>query len=101
MRINQEQIIEEVSNETCISNRVVKEVLRGLGKVISKKLTESPYKKMVIDLWEGFKIKRYYQEEKDYSKGVVKDVKCSERVVIKPTVTRTFKEKLNKQIFEN
>ena len=99
MRISQDNLIEDVINETCLSPKVVKDVLLGLEKVIVRYLTKKPLEKMTIDLWTGFKINRYYQGEKDYSKGAVKNIKCAERVVIKPTVSRKIREKINKKIF--
>ena len=99
MRISQNNLIEDIANETCLSPKVVKDVIQGLEKIVVRYLTKNPLEEMVINLWTGFRINRYYQEEKDFSKGAVKNVKCAERVVIKPTVSRKIKEKINKKIF--
>lgn len=99
MYINQKQIIQEISKETCLQNKIVQEVLKGIETVIAKKIAENPRDKMTLELWEGFKIQRYYKQERDYSQGAVKNVKCKERVIIKPMITRWFKKKINKKIF--
>ncbi len=98
MRYTQNEIITRISEKTHYTPNTIKDVLVGCQEVLIELLKFKPKEDMLIELWDGFRIKRYYEAESKFV-GALQNLECTEKIKIKPVVTQYFKQKINKELF--
>lgn len=102
MFLTQEDIIKEIAVKENISINTVKQVIKSLGDVTFKKLSEPPPdESILIKLFSGLSIARNYCPERTYSKGMFKNRQACEKIKIKANISRYYTNCVNNTVFSS
>ena len=95
LRITQKELVTKISDKTHYHPDSIQDILKSCGEVIQELLITDPTENMTIDLWEGFKVKRVYEDERKLS-GKLQNLECVKKLKIKAHITRFCRDKINK-----
>lgn len=99
LHISQEQLITRLSERTHYTPETIKAILKNCSVVLQDILTVDPTEDMVVDIWEGLKVKRVFEDEKIFSRGKFQNLECGKKIKIKAYITKPYKDKINKATF--
>lgn len=102
MIITQDDLIKEISTKEGIDVATVRRVFKSAENSIFAYLSSTaPIENILIRVFRGVNINRKYIPQKNYSKGMFKDIISPEHCRVSGTITKYYKSKINSDLFEN
>lgn len=101
MIITQDDLIKEISIKEDIDVATVRKVFKSAENSIFAYLSSTtPIENILIRVFRGVNINRKYIPQKNYSKGMFKDIVSPEHCNVSGTITKYYKNKINSDLFE-
>lgn len=100
LNINQDTLIRQIADRENVNVAVVRKLFKSAEDIISDCLSSTaPSEEITIKLFNGISIKRKYIKEGKYSKGMFKNINCSEHVKVKVHLSKYYNEQINQNLF--
>lgn len=96
MIITQDELIREIADKEDIDVTTVRDIFKSAENSIFAYLSSTtPSENIVIKLLNGLSLESEYIPEHKVNKGMFKNHNCSERIKVKPILTKYYKNKIN------
>lgn len=94
MTIVQDDIIRKIAKEEDMDIATVRKIIKGMEKCIFDYLSSTtPTENTVVKLLDGLSLECNYVPERNIH--TFDNIKCKERIWVKPKITRYYNRKLN------
>lgn len=94
MIINQENLIKQIAEREDINMATVRNIFESAEKIIFDHLSSTtPTENTIVKIFDGLSLECNYIPEKTIH--TYADIKCKERIWVKPKITRYYNRKLN------
>lgn len=100
MIITQDFLIKQIAAQENIDIKTIQNIFKSTENIIFKYLSFTvPSENIIIKLFNGINLERKYVEKKKYSKGMFQNIECMEHVNIKSSISKYYRQKINKKLF--
>lgn len=94
MIINQENLIKQIAEREDTNMATVRNIFESAEKIIFDHLSSTtPTENTIVKIFDGLSLECNYIPEKTIH--TYSDIKCKERIWVKPKITRYYNRKLN------
>ena len=97
MVITQDELIKEIADIEGIDVTIVRDIFKSAeNRVFAYLSSTTPSENIIIKLLNGLSLESEYVPEHRVDRGMFKNHDCPERIKVKPSITKYYKNRLNK-----
>ena len=94
--VTQDDLIREIADKEDIDVTIVRDIFKSAENSIFAYLSSTtPSENIIIKLLNGLSLESEYIPEHQINRGIFKNHSCSERIKVKPILTKYYKNKVN------